>query len=155
MITIIDYNQLCPPTIKSHNKQQRYGPEMNLLQGPTVNLTLKMVSWNWDSTRRLIMTIICVSQKLNPTILKKACPRNVLHLKTFSVVYLFSMDCFYIYIYCRNVNAEFNKLIKQLFSKIDVEHTYLCQQFWFYLDIFIFSLIKSLNCNKPLKVLGL
>jgi len=44
MITIIDYNQLCPPTIKSHNKQQRYGPEMNLLQGPTVNLTLKMVS---------------------------------------------------------------------------------------------------------------
>jgi len=27
--------------------------------------------------------------------------------------------------------------------------------FDFYLDIFIFSLIKSLSCNKTLKVLGL
>jgi len=31
------------------------------------------------------------------------------------------------------------------FSKNDVEHTNLCQQFWMYLDIFIFSLIKSLS----------
>jgi len=30
-------------------------------------------------------------------------------------------------------------------SKNDVEHTHLGQQVWLYLDIFIFSLIKSLN----------
>jgi len=30
-------------------------------------------------------------------------------------------------------------------SKTDVEHTHLCQQFCLYLDIFIFSLIKSLS----------
>jgi len=50
------------------------------------------------------------------------------------------------------VNAEFNKLITtvghlaRFFSKIDVGHTHLCQQFWLCLDFFIFSLIKSLNC---------
>jgi len=61
---------------------------------------------------------------------------------------------FYIYIYCRKINAEFNKLIKtvghraRFFSKNDVEQPP-------YLDIFVFSLIKSLSCNKTLKVLAL
>ena len=36
-------------------------------------------------------------------------------LKTFWVFFLFSIDCFfYIYIYCRKFDAEFNKLIKAL-----------------------------------------
>jgi len=30
-----------------------------------------------------------------------------------------------------------------VFSKNDVEHTHLCQEFWLYLDIFILLLIKS------------
>ena len=48
--------------------------------------------------------------------------------------FLFSI-LFYIYIYCRKFNAEFNKLIKtvghraRLFPKNDGEHTHLCQQF--------------------------
>ena len=42
-----------------------------------------------------------------------------------------------------------------IFSENDVEHTHLSQQFWLYLDIFIFSLIKCLSCNKTLIVLGL
>jgi len=42
-----------------------------------------------------------------------------------------------------------------VFSNDDVEHTHLCQQFWLYLDIFVFSFIKSLSCNKTVKVLGL
>ena len=42
-----------------------------------------------------------------------------------------------------------------IFSENDVEHTHLSQHFWLYLDIFIFSLIKFLSCNKTLKVLGL
>ena len=33
-------------------------------------------------------------------------------LKAFSAVLLFSKDVFYIYIYCRTFNTEFNKLIK-------------------------------------------
>ena len=79
-------------------------------------------------------------------------------LKTFWVFFLFSIDCFfYIYIYCRKFDAEFNKLIKALghrarFSKNDVELTHLCQHVWIYLDIFIFSLIKSLNCYITLKM---
>jgi len=53
--------------------------------------------------------------------------------------------------------GEFNKLIKTVghcacfFFKNGGEHTNLCQIFWLYLDIFIFSLIKSLNCNKNTK----
>ena len=39
-----------------------------------------------------------------------------------------------------------------VFSKNDVEHTHLCQQFWLYLDIFIFSLIRSLSCSNILEV---
>jgi len=31
-------------------------------------------------------------------------------------------------------------------AKNDLEHTHLCQQVWLYLDLFIFSLIKSLSC---------
>ena len=52
-------------------------------------------------------------------------------LKTFSAV--FNFGYFYIYMFCRKFNAEFNKLIKtevhraRLFSKN--EHTHLCQQF--------------------------
>jgi len=38
-----------------------------------------------------------------------------------------------------------------VFSKNDVEHTHPCEQFWLYLDIFIFSLIKSLSCYITLK----
>jgi len=65
---------------------------------------------------------------------------------TISIAFLFSIDFFYIYIYCRKFNAEFNKLIKTVghrarFFEIDVQHTHLCQQFWLYLDIFIFSLL--------------
>jgi len=43
--------------------------------------------------------------------------------------FLCSIDFFYIYIYCRKFNAEFNKFIKTVghcasfFSKNDVEHT--------------------------------
>jgi len=37
-----------------------------------------------------------------------------------------------------------------VFSKINVEHTHLCQQFWLYLDIFVFSLIKLLQNTKVL-----
>jgi len=33
-------------------------------------------------------------------------------LKTFSAVFFFLIDFFYIYVYCRKFNAEFNKLIK-------------------------------------------
>jgi len=50
-------------------------------------------------------------------------------LKTIYIVFfLFSTDFFYIYIYYRKFNAEFNKLIKTeghlaRFSKNDVEHT--------------------------------
>jgi len=91
-------------------------------------------------------------------------------LKEVFGIFLFSIKKFYIYIYCRKFNTEFNKLIKTAghcarFSaghcarfyplKNDVEHTHLCQQFCLYFDIFIFSLIKSLSCNKTLKVLGL
>ena len=71
----------------------------------------------------------------------------------------FSIDFFYIYIYCSIFNST--KLIKtaghcnHFFRKNDVEHTPLCQQFWLYLGIFIFSLIKSLTCNKTLNILGL
>jgi len=36
----------------------------------------------------------------------------------------------------------------RILRKNDAEHTHLCQQFWLYLDIFGFSLIKSLNYNK-------
>ena len=55
-------------------------------------------------------------------------------------------------------NAEFNTLIKTVghrafsLSKTDVEHTHLCQQFWLYLDIFIFLLIKL---KQNTKMLGL
>ena len=54
---------------------------------------------------------------------------------TISIAFLFSIDFFYIYIYCRKFNAEFNNLIKtvghrdRFFQKNDVEHTHLCQQF--------------------------
>ena len=71
----------------------------------------------------------------------------------------FSIDFFYMYIHNRKFNAEFNKLIKTVghracfFKKWSWTH--LCQQVWLYLDIFIFSLIKSLSCNKTLKMLGL
>ena len=34
------------------------------------------------------------------------------HLKTISIVFFFWIDFVYIYIYCRNFNADFNKLIK-------------------------------------------
>jgi len=48
--------------------------------------------------------------------------------------FLLSIDFFYIYIYYRKVNVEFNKLIitvrhRARFWKNDVEHTHLCQQF--------------------------
>ena len=65
-----------------------------------------------------------------------------------------------IYIDCRKLNAEFNKVIKavgyrvRFFEKWGWTHP-PCQQFWLYLEIFIFSLIKSLSCHKTLKVLGL
>ena len=39
---------------------------------------------------------------------------NLSLLKTFSAVFLFSIDFFYIYIRCRIFNAEFNKLIKTM-----------------------------------------
>ena len=70
-------------------------------------------------------------------------------IKTFSI--------YFIYVYCRKFNAELNKLIKTVghracfFEKWCWTHP---QQFWLYLDIFIFSLYKSLNCNKTLKMLG-
>jgi len=52
-------------------------------------------------------------------------------LNTFSEVFLFSIDLFYVYIYCRKCNAEFNKLQtvghRVVFSKNDVKHTHLCQ----------------------------
>jgi len=35
------------------------------------------------------------------------------HLKTISIVFFFWIDFVYIYIYCRNANADFNKLTKQ------------------------------------------
>ena len=66
------------------------------------------------------------------------------------MVYIFLIFDFflYIYIYCRKCNAAFNTLIKQWvivlgISKNDAEHTHLCQQCCLYLDIFLFSLIKS------------
>ena len=37
------------------------------------------------------------------------------------------------------------------FSKTDVDHTHLWQHFWLNLDIFMFSLIKSLSWNNTLK----
>ena len=49
--------------------------------------------------------------------------------------FLFSIDFFYIYGYCRKFNTEFNKLIKTVghracfFGKNDFEHNHLCQQF--------------------------
>jgi len=36
----------------------------------------------------------------------------VLFKDVFGSLFLFSIDFFYIYIYCRKFNAEFNKLIK-------------------------------------------
>ena len=57
-------------------------------------------------------------------------------LKTIAIVYLYSIDFCYVYIYCRKFNAEFNKLINNgrspcsfFFSNNDVEHSHLCQQF--------------------------
>jgi len=103
----------------------------------TYRLTVARVRWKTSVTN-----VLCYSYKL----------------KTFSAVF-FLIDFFYIYICYRKFNAKFNKLIKTVghlllgfFSKKDVEHTHLCQQ---YLDIFIFSLIKSLSCNKTLEMLGL
>jgi len=69
--------------------------------------------------------------------------------------FLFSIDFFYIYKYYRKFNAEFNTLIQtvghyaRFFEKWCWTH--LCQQFWLYLNIFIFSPIKSLSCYKTLK----
>ena len=63
--------------------------------------------------------------------------------------------------YCRKFNAEFNKLIRtvrhraRFFQKMILNTSTIAQKIWLYLDIFIFSLIKSLSCNKTLKVLGL
>jgi len=48
------------------------------------------------------------------------------------------------------LNAEFNKLIQavghraRFFPKMMLNTPTFCQQFWLYLDIFIFSLIKYL-----------
>jgi len=60
-------------------------------------------------------------------------------------VFFFIFERFvYIYIYCKTFNAEFNKLIKtvghlaRFIEKNEVEDTRRCQQFWRYLDIFIF-----------------
>ena len=83
-----------------------------------------------------------------------------LRLKTFSVFFLFSIDFFYIYIiYCRKFSAEFNKLIKTVGYTLLVFFEKWCWTFatffLHYLDIFIFSLIKPLNCNKTLNMLGL
>ena len=70
---------------------------------------------------------------------------------TISIAFLFSIDFFYIYIYCRKFNAEFNKLIKtvghrdRFFPKNDGEHTHLCQQFWLlfgYFDIVTYQVLK-------------
>ena len=56
-------------------------------------------------------------------------------LKTFTAVffYIFDIFYFYIYIYCRKGNAEFNKLIQTVghrarFFKNEVKHI-LCQHF--------------------------
>ena len=32
--------------------------------------------------------------------------------------FLFLIDCFYIYLYCRKVNAEFNKLVKTVGHRV-------------------------------------
>ena len=62
--------------------------------------------------------------------------------------FLFSIDFCYIYIYCRKCNAEFNKLIKNSRSSCSFfRKLMLNTQFWLYLDIFRFSLIKSLCWN--------
>jgi len=80
---------------------------------------------------------------------------------TISIAFLFSIDFFYIYIYCRKFNAEFNNLIKtvghrdRFFQKTMVNTPTFANNFDFYLDIFTLSLIKSLSCNNTLNRLGL
>ena len=77
----------------------------------------------------------------------------------FDSFFYFRQIILYLHTY-RKLNAD-NKLIKtvghraRFFRKMMLKHTRLCQQVWLYLDIFIFSLIKSLSCNKTLKTLGL
>ena len=51
---------------------------------------------------------------------------------------------FYIYIYCRKVNAEFNAQNIRSQCSFFSKCVHLCQQCWLYLDIFILSLIKTL-----------
>ena len=72
-------------------------------------------------------------------------------LKAFSVVFLFWIEFFYIHIYCRKFNAEFNKLIKTegyracfLNSKNDVEHTPLptILTLFGYFHIFTYQVLK-------------
>ena len=70
--------------------------------------------------------------------------------KRFSAVFYFRYIFFYTYIYCKKVNAESNQLIKTVDHRarfFSEKNTHLCQQFGRFLDIFIFSLIKSLSCN--------
>ena len=55
------------------------------------------------------------------------------------------------YIHCRKVHAEFNKLMKQYVTVFFVENTHLCQEFRLYLGSFILLLNTSLSCNETLK----
>ena len=74
--------------------------------------------------------------------------------------FLFSIFFFYIYIYWRKFNAEFNKFIKtvghytRFFQKWCWTHPPLPTILTLF-GYFIFSLIKSLSGNKTLKMLGL
>ena len=73
----------------------------------------------------------------------------------FGRFFYFRKIVFYIYIYCRRYNSESNKLIKTVGHRARLLLFFRENDVWLYLDIFIFSLITSLSCNKPLNMLGM
>ena len=62
---------LCHTIFKSHHRQLSHGPETNMLQVPSVTLTLKVATRILRVTRLLVMMINCTKQYLYSTIKNK------------------------------------------------------------------------------------
>jgi len=79
---------------------------------------------------------------------QEVCIKLLISLKTFSAVFCIFDRFFYIYIFYRKFNAEHNKLMKTVGHRARLFEKWWThpQHVWLHLDIFIFSLIKSLSC---------